>query len=65
MALPAELQSFFDTFDALEDPRVDRTKFHPLPDILFATVCGVIAGCDGWSDIESFCQEHLEYLRQY
>ena len=65
MTLSAELQSFFDTFDALEDPRVERTKFHALPDILFATVCGVIAGCDGWSDIESFCQERLEYLRQY
>lgn len=65
MTLPAELHSFFDTFDRLEDPRIERTKLHSLPDILFATVCGVIAGCDGWSDIESFCQERLEYLRQY
>lgn len=65
MPLPAELQSFFDTFDALDDPRIERTKLHPLPDILFATVCGMIAGCEGWSDIESFCKERLEYLRQY
>ena len=65
MALPAELRSFFDTFDQLDDPRVERAKLHPLPDLLFAAVCGMIAGCEGWSDIESFCQERLEYLRQY
>ena len=65
MTLPAELQSFFDTFDSLEDPRVERTKLHPLPDLLFATVCGMIAGCEGWSDIESFCKERIGYLRQY
>ncbi len=65
MSLPAELRSFFDIFEDLEDPRVERTKQHPLPEILLATVCGVIAGCDGWSDIESFCRERLDYLRQY
>lgn len=65
MRLPAELQSFFDTFNALDDPRLERIKLHSLPDILFATVCGMIAGCEGWSDIESFCKERLEYLRQY
>ncbi len=65
MTIPAELTSFFDIFEALDDPRVDRTKIHPLPEILLGAVCGVIAGCDGWADIERFCNERLDYLRQY
>ncbi len=31
-------------FDALEDPRIERTKLHPLIDIVTLTVCAVICG---------------------
>ncbi|MGS2724948.1 ISAs1 family transposase [Porticoccus sp. GXU_MW_L64] len=65
MALPTELESFFDVFEQLEDPRVDRTKLHPLPEILLVTVCGVAAGCDGWADIELFAKQRLDFLRNY
>lgn len=65
MPLPKELHSFCDIFDDLDDPRVERTKLYPLPEILLATVCAVAAGCDGWSDIEDFCKIRLEYLRGY
>jgi predicted transposase YbfD/YdcC len=65
VALAKELESFFDVFSELEDPRIDRSKLHPLPEILLVTVCGVIAGCDGWSDIEQFAKQRQEFLRQY
>ncbi len=42
-----ELQSFLDVFDALEAPTVERTKRHSVNEIIFATLCGVTAGCDG------------------
>lgn len=41
-------------FSSLEDPRVDRTKWHELPDILVIAICGVICGADGWVGIEKF-----------
>lgn len=65
MTVPKEIESFFDIFEQLEDPRVDRTKRHPLAEILLATVSGVAAGCDGWADIELFTQQRLDFLRQY
>ncbi len=33
-------------FDEVEDPRVERTKLHRLPDILVITLCAVICGAD-------------------
>ena len=65
MPLPKELASFFDTFEQLDDPRVDRTKYYSVAEILLVTVCGVAAGCDGWEDIELFAKQRLDFLRQY
>ncbi len=57
--------SFLDVFSKLEDPRIDRRKLHPLPEILLLTLCGVIAGCDGWEDIEDYGKLKLDFLRSY
>lgn len=65
MSIPKELASFFDIFDQLEDPRVERTRLYPMGEILLVTLCGVAAGCDGWSDIELFAQQRLSFLRRY
>ncbi len=40
-------------------------KLHPIPEILLLTLCGVISGCDAWSDIEELGQSKLEFLRNY
>jgi hypothetical protein len=65
MALAKELESFFDVFGELEDPRIQRSKLHPMPEILLVSVCGVIAGCDGWCDIEQFAKQRVDFLRNY
>lgn len=65
MTLPKELASFLDTFEQLDDPRIDRRKLHPLLEILLLTVCGVAAGCDGWADIEQFGKLKLDALRTF
>ena len=65
MGTPKELASFFDIFDQLDDPRVERTRLYPMGEILLVTLCGVAAGCDGWSDIELFAQQRLSFLRRY
>jgi len=65
MALAQELESFVDTFEELEDPRIERGRLHPLPEVLLVTLCGVITGCDGWCDIEAFAHQRLEFLRRF
>ena len=56
---------FLDIFQELDDPRIERKKLHPVPEILLLTLCAVISGCDGWSDIELFGKTHLDFLRRY
>lgn len=36
------------------DPRIERTKRHRITDILALAVMAVIAGAEGWEDIEEF-----------
>ncbi len=39
-------------FEGLTDPRVERTKYHSLKDILGPTICVVLGGCNDWAGIE-------------
>jgi predicted transposase YbfD/YdcC len=41
-------------FVALEDPRVERTKLHPLLSVVVIALCGVICGAETWNEIEEF-----------
>ncbi len=38
---------------------------HKLSDILLLTICAVIAGAEGWEDIEDFGHVHLNFLKLY
>ncbi len=50
-------------FANLDDPRVERTKAHPLLDIVTIAICGVICGADTWVDIEEFGKAKYDWLR--
>jgi predicted transposase YbfD/YdcC len=52
-------------FASLDDPRIDRTKLHPLINILVIAVCGVICGADSWVDIELFGQSKREWFAKF
>ena len=52
-------------FEGLEDPRIERTKRHLLVDIICLSVCAVIAGAEGWEDIEEFGLTHETWLRKF
>ncbi len=41
-------------FAGLPDPRVERTKRHPLLSIITIALCAVIAGADSWDSIAAF-----------
>ena len=57
--------SLIEHFTSLEDPRIDRNKFHELFDIIVLTVCAMASGADGWEAIEQFGKGKLGWLRQY
>ena len=52
-------------FSPLIDPRVDRTKRHPLINVLFIAVCGVICGAETWVGIERYGNTKQAWLSQY
>lgn len=52
-------------FAEVVDPRVERTKLHALSDILTLAVLAVIAGAEGWEDIEEFGHSKHRWLKQY
>ena len=56
---------FASHFSNVHDPRIDRSKEHRLIDILFISVAGTIAGCDGPSDIAEFTRTQLAWCRKF
>lgn len=54
-----------DFFADLPDPRVKRTQLHKLEDILAITICAVICGAEGWTDIELFGRCKQSWLETF
>jgi hypothetical protein len=52
-------------FGDIEDPRVDRTKLHHFLDIITLGILGVMAGAQGFEEIEDFRKTHEAWLKQY
>src|SRR4029079_12739848 len=52
-------------FEGVQDPRMNRTRRHSLVDVLFLTLCAVLSGADGWTEVQLFGKSRLEWLRQY
>jgi predicted transposase YbfD/YdcC len=59
------LRALADHFADLPDPRLDRNKEHALLDILVIAVCGILAGCDSWADVERFGRAKADWLRRF
>jgi predicted transposase YbfD/YdcC len=57
--------SLIDCFQDLEDPRLDRTKRHPLINIVFMALCAVLSDAEGWSDIEDFARVKQDWFAQH
>ena len=65
MTVAAPSLDFRSHFTCVEDPRIDRTKYHALMDILFISVAATMAGADGPTDIEEFTKEQLAWCRKF
>jgi len=49
-------------FSELEDPRVERTRRHPLDSIIIISILAIICGADGFVGIEQFAQARAAWL---
>jgi predicted transposase YbfD/YdcC len=49
----------------VEDPRCQYLNEHPLTNILTIALCAVIAGAEGWTDIENFGDQKEAWLSQF
>jgi len=54
-----------DYFEGLEDPRIERSKRHSLPDIITIAICAVICGADSWVHVEMFGRSKEEWFRTF
>lgn len=59
------IEPFEQHFGGLEEPRKLRGSDHPLVNILFITVCAVIAGADDWVEVETFGHERRSFFERY
>lgn len=58
-------QSLVEHFGEIEDPRVERTKKHQLTDILVIAILAIIAGAQGWEDIENYGISKQKWLEEF
>jgi predicted transposase YbfD/YdcC len=56
------IDSFKQHFETIADPRQSAKVTYPLFDVLFGTLCAVIAGARGWFDIREYLLGHLEWF---
>jgi predicted transposase YbfD/YdcC len=52
-------------FGNIEDPRRTYLNDHPLINIITIALCAVIAGAEGWTDIEMFGQQKKAWLSRF
>lgn len=52
-------------FVDLEDPRMDRTKKHPLIYIVVVALCAAIGGADTWAGIELFGKSERGWFAEF
>lgn len=52
-------------FRKVRDPRRPGRKRHLLLDIIVVTLCGTIAGCNDWQQIETFARARHDWLKKF
>ncbi|KMJ43316.1 transposase [Xenorhabdus khoisanae] len=58
------LENFSLHFSEIQDPRQSAKVAYPLFDILFASLCAMIAGAEGWNDIQEYTEGYHEWFLQ-
>src|SRR5438552_4186707 len=61
----AMLPAILSYFDDLTDPRINRTRLHPLQSLLGIALCAVLCGADSWVEIEEYGKAKQEWLARW
>ncbi|WP_442937130.1 ISAs1 family transposase [Nostoc sp.] len=56
---------FQEYFTEIKDPRVERTRWHLLTDIITIAILAVIAAAQGWEEIEEYGVNKQECLETF
>ena len=57
--------SLVEHFGRLEDPRRPPGRRHNLLDIIAMTICAVVAGAEGWDDVELFARCKVHWFSRF
>lgn len=57
--------SLIDHFQALPDPRVDRTKDHELIDLLVIAICTLLCAGESFNDMEDFGKAKADWFKTF
>ncbi|MBM7456149.1 hypothetical protein HNR62_002030 [Oceanisphaera litoralis] len=49
----------------VEETRSDINRKHDLVDVMFLVISAIMAGAEGWQDIETYGDAKADWLRQY
>lgn len=60
-----KVSTLFEHLSTINDPRVERTKWHKLVDILVIAVCATVCGAGSFPDMEEFGKDREVWLRTF
>jgi len=65
MATKSGLQVLADSFATWTDPRIPRTRWYKLVDIVMIAVCGAICECNSWQNLPRYGRAKKDWLKGF
>lgn len=59
------MPNVLELLNEFDDPRDPKKVTHPLPTILFISICAIFCGAEGWEDIVLWAQQRKDWLSKY
>ena len=60
-----QVVEWLEHFEQLDDPRQSGKVWYPLDEVLLLCLLAVLAGAEGWVEVEEFGQSKLAFLRRF
>ena len=60
-----QVVEWLEHFEDLDDPRQSGKVWYPLDEVLLLCLLAVLAGAEGWVEVEEFGQSKLAFLRRF
>ena len=60
-----QVVEWLEHFEQLDDPRQSGKVWYPLDEVLLLCLLAVLAGAEGWVEVEEFGQSKLDFLRRF